>query len=131
MGWPGESATGAFAQSNQYNSARMTNRRLAILGAGNIGRALIGGLLRSGTRPEQLSVGEPVAAAREALARDLGITAAADNAAAVKDAAVVGLAVKPQDAAAGLPAPAGPWGAPGPPLTFLGARLAPAALPAW
>src|SRR5437868_4372990 len=45
MGWPGESATGAFAQSNQYNSARMTNRRLAILGAGNMGRALIGGLL--------------------------------------------------------------------------------------
>ncbi|TLZ34586.1 MAG: hypothetical protein E6K24_14290 [Gammaproteobacteria bacterium] len=59
MGWPGESATGAFAQSDQYNSARMTNRRLAILGAGNMGRALIGGLLRSGTRPEHLSVGEP------------------------------------------------------------------------
>src|SRR5256885_14586986 len=82
MGWPGESATGAFAQSDQYNSARMTNRRLAILGAGNMGRALIGGLLRSGTRPEHLRVGEPVAGAREALARDLGITAGADNAAA-------------------------------------------------
>src|SRR5256885_15945473 len=90
MGWPGESATGAFAQSDQYNSARMTNRRLAILGAGNMGRALIGGLLRSGTRPEHLSVGEPVAGAREGLARGLGITAGAGNAAAGRGAAAGG-----------------------------------------
>src|SRR5882762_8844302 len=110
MGWPGESATGAFAQSNQYNSARMTNRRLAILGAGNMGRALIGGLLRSGTRPEQLSVGESLAGAREALARELGIMAGADNAAAVRGASVVVLAVKPQDAASVLGALAGQWG---------------------
>src|SRR5256885_5683598 len=130
MGWPGESATGAFAQSNQYNSARMTNRRLAILGAGNIGRALIGGLLRSGTRPEQLSVGEPVAAAREALARDLGITAGADNAAAVKGAAVVVLAVKPQDAASVLTALAGGGGAQGALLISVAARLRGGAPPA-
>jgi len=109
----------------------MTNRRLAILGAGNIGRALIGGLLRSGTRPEHLSVGEPVAAAREALARDLGITAGADNAAAVKGAAVVVLAVKPQDAAAVLTALAGHWGAPGPLLISVAAGLRVAALQAW
>src|SRR5256714_5423277 len=106
----------------------MTNRRLAILGAGNIGRALIGGLLRSGTRPEQLSVGEPVAGAREALARDLGITAGADNAAAVRGAAVVVLAVKPQDAAAVLTALAGQWGAQGPLLIFVAARLRGASL---
>src|SRR5206468_8731265 len=106
-----------------YKSARMSNRRLAILGAGNIGRALIGGLLRSGTRPEHLSVGEPVAAAREALARDLGITAGADNAAAVKGAAVVVLAVKPQEAAAVLGALAGQWGAQGPLLISVAAGL--------
>src|ERR1700680_5348119 len=92
----------------------MTNRRLAILGAGNMGRALIAVLLRSGTRPEHISVGEPIAAAREVLARDLGITASADNAAAVSGAAVVVLAVKPQDAAAVLGALAGQWGAQGP-----------------
>jgi len=131
MGWPGESATGAFAQSNQYNSARMTNRRLAILGAGNMGRALIGGLLRSGTRPEQLSVGEPLAAAREALARDLGIMAGADNAAAVRGAAVVVLAVKPQDAASVLSALAGQWGAPAPLLISVAAGLRVATLQAW
>jgi pyrroline-5-carboxylate reductase len=81
----------------------MTNRRIAFLGAGNMGRALIGGLLRSGTRPEQLSVGESLPAARERLSRELGIAATADNRAAVAGAAVVVLAVKPQEAAAVLP----------------------------
>ena len=64
-----------------------------------MGRALIGGLLRSGTRPEQLSVAESQASARAAVARDFGITATADNAAAVAGATIVVLAVKPQDAA--------------------------------
>jgi len=96
-----------------------------------MGRALIGGLLRSGTRPEHLSVGEPVAAAREALARDLGITAGADNAAAVRGAAVVVLAVKPQEAAAVLGALAGQWGAQGPLLISVAAGLRVATLQAW
>src|SRR5882672_6187363 len=109
----------------------MTNKRLAILGAGNMGRALIGGLLRSGTRPEHISVGEPIAGAREALARDLGISASADNLAAVSGAAVVVLAVKPQDAAAVLAALAGQWGAPGPLLISVAAGLRVATLQAW
>lgn len=74
--------------------------QLAFLGGGNMGRALIGGLLRRGTRPEQITVGESVEAARTALARDLGITATADNVAAVENADLIVLAVKPQDAAA-------------------------------
>ena len=65
----------------------MSTRRLCILGAGNMGRALIGGLLRSGTRAELLSVGESVPAARELLARELGVSATADNAAAIAGAA--------------------------------------------
>jgi pyrroline-5-carboxylate reductase len=80
----------------------MTNRRVCILGAGNMGRALIGGLLRAGTRPEQLSVGESLPAARESLARELGVSATGDNAAAIAGARVVVLAVKPQDAATTL-----------------------------
>lgn len=76
--------------------------QLAFLGGGNMGRALIGGLLRRGTRPEQISVGESVESARTTLARDLGITATADNVAAVENAELVVLAVKPQDAAAVL-----------------------------
>ena len=67
-----------------------------------MGRALIGGLLRQGTRPDAISVGEAYAPARAALAKDFGITATADNAAAVANATIVVLAVKPQDAAAVL-----------------------------
>ena len=64
-----------------------------------MGRALIGGLLRAGTRPEQLSVGEPSRAAREELAREFAVSASPDNAAAIAGAAIVVLAVKPQEAA--------------------------------
>lgn len=67
-----------------------------------MGRALAGGLLRAGRRPEQLSVGESSAAARATLAHELGLTACEDNAQAADGAAVVVLAVKPQDAAATL-----------------------------
>ncbi|MBV8404574.1 MAG: pyrroline-5-carboxylate reductase [Gammaproteobacteria bacterium] len=80
----------------------MTNRRLCILGAGNMGRALLGGLLRAGWSPRQLCVAESAAAARAAAARDFGVDATADNHAAVAAAAIVVLAVKPQDAAAVL-----------------------------
>jgi len=78
----------------------MFDQTLAILGAGHMGRALLQGLLRSGTRPERLMVGEHSEAARSALARELGITAIADNARAVDGASVVVLAVRPQEAAA-------------------------------
>lgn len=67
-----------------------------------MGRALLAGLLRSGTRPERLSVGESSEEARLALARELGVSATADNARAVDGAAVVVLAVKPQQARAAV-----------------------------
>jgi pyrroline-5-carboxylate reductase len=80
----------------------MTHQHLAILGGGNMGRALIGGMLRRGTRPEHITVGESSEAAREALSADFGVQATADNAAAVEPAAVIVLAVKPQVAGAVL-----------------------------
>ncbi len=70
--------------------------QLTILGGGHMGRALIGGLLRRGTRPEHISVGESFTAARDALAADFGIQATTDNATAVEAASVVVVAVKPQ-----------------------------------
>jgi pyrroline-5-carboxylate reductase len=73
----------------------MSDQQIAILGGGNMGRALIGGLLRSGTRPERVSVGEASEAARLSLARELGVTATPDNARAIEGAALVVLAVKP------------------------------------
>lgn len=76
----------------------MSHLELTVLGAGNMGRALIGGLLRHGMRPEQITVGERHEAARTTLARQLGIAATPDNAAAIGKANLVVLAVKPQDA---------------------------------
>jgi pyrroline-5-carboxylate reductase len=83
--------------ASRYNP-RMSHLELTVLGAGNMGRALIGGLLRHGMRPEQIAVGESQEAARATLSRELGIAATADNAAAVQKANLVVLAVKPQDA---------------------------------
>jgi pyrroline-5-carboxylate reductase len=109
----------------------MTNRRIAFLGAGNMGRALIGGLLRSGTRPELLSVGERLPPVREALAHELGITATDDNRAAIAGAAVVVLAVKPQEAAAVLASLGGALGAARALLVSVAAGVRIAALESW
>jgi pyrroline-5-carboxylate reductase len=80
----------------------MSHIELTVLGAGNMGRALIGGLLRHGMRPEQITVGESQESARTALSRELGIAATADNAAAIRRASLIVLAVKPNDAGAVL-----------------------------
>jgi pyrroline-5-carboxylate reductase len=75
----------------------MTMPRVAFLGAGHMGRAIIAALLRAGFRAEDIRVGEPLATARDALARDFGVAASDDNAAALAQADIVVLAVKPQD----------------------------------
>lgn len=80
----------------------MSHLELTVLGAGNMGRALIGGLLRHGIRPEQIAVGESQEASRATLSRELGVTATADNAAAISNADVVVLAVKPHHASSVL-----------------------------
>jgi pyrroline-5-carboxylate reductase len=80
----------------------VSNKNIALLGGGNMGRALIGGMLRRGTRPEHISVGESSPVSRQALVSDFGITATADNAAAIDKAAIIVLAVKPQVAGAVL-----------------------------
>lgn len=76
----------------------MSHIELTVLGAGNMGRALMGGLLRHGMRAEQISVGESQEGARATLSRELGITATADNSAAIRKADLIVLAVKPHHA---------------------------------
>jgi pyrroline-5-carboxylate reductase len=73
-------------------------RRVAVVGAGTIGAALISGLLSSGWRDR----GDLVATARREdrvaeLEETLGVAATLSNAEAVAGAALVVLAVKPQD----------------------------------
>src|SRR5438445_647691 len=73
-------------------------RKIAILGAGRIGESLISGLLSSGWRaPEEIAATarreERVAELRERY----GVQATVSNGDAVVDAALVVIAVKPQD----------------------------------
>ncbi|MEM8599402.1 MAG: pyrroline-5-carboxylate reductase [Bacteroidota bacterium] len=77
----------------------LADHTFAILGAGNIGRALIGGLLRGGdVHPEQLRATRRNPYALDALREQFpGIQASTDNAEAVRGATVVILAVKPQN----------------------------------
>ncbi len=74
----------------------MASQRVAFVGGGNMARSLIGGLIARGSEPGRLSVSEPQAALREALAREFGIRAAQDNLDAIRGADLVLLAVKPQ-----------------------------------
>jgi len=80
----------------------VSSRTIAIIGGGNMGRALVGGLIRRGTPPGAIRVGEPHEAARQALQRDFGCVVAGDNAGCLQGADAVVVAVKPQLAAAVL-----------------------------
>jgi pyrroline-5-carboxylate reductase len=71
---------------------------IAFIGGGNMARALIAGLLRQAVPASQIRVGEPAAEARAALQRDCAVHVSADNAEALRGAALVVLAVKPQQA---------------------------------
>jgi pyrroline-5-carboxylate reductase len=92
----------ARTQAEESNSAPLS-RRVAILGAGQLGESLIRGLLHSRWRePADL-----VATARRLERLVHGVEATCDNAAAVDGAQLVVLAVKPQDTEVVLSAIAG------------------------
>ena len=80
----------------------LSTQTLAVLGAGSIGRALIGGLLRG----DDLTPGRITATRRSAAgladlgAQFPGVAVTDDNVAAVREASVVIVSVKPQNAAA-------------------------------
>ncbi|MBI4694242.1 MAG: pyrroline-5-carboxylate reductase [Gammaproteobacteria bacterium] len=71
-------------------------RGLAFIGGGNMGRAILGGLLAQGYAASRIRVADPEPAARALVAERYGVLATADNAEAVAEADVVVLAVKPQ-----------------------------------
>ncbi len=72
--------------------------QISFLGGGNMARAMIQGLLQRGVAAAQLRVGEPLPAQRELLQREFCVRALGDNLDAVRDATLVVLAVKPQQA---------------------------------
>ena len=71
----------------------------AFIGGGNMGGALIRGLIARGLPANKISVGEAHQVRRIQLADELGVHVTADNREAIAGADVVVLAVKPQDMA--------------------------------
>ena len=92
----------------------LRDQTLVVLGAGNIGRAILGGLVRGGDIPaERLRATRRSPDGLDELRERLpGVTVTSDNVAAVSGATVVLVSVKPQNAAA-LFAEVGPHLAPG------------------
>lgn len=83
----------------------MRSERIAFLGGGNMAEAILAGLLAGEVAsPERLVVADVAAERREHLVNRYGIETTADNAAAVRGADVVVLAVKPQQVAEALTA---------------------------
>jgi len=81
----------------------MRNERIAFLGGGNMAEAILGGLLAGDVAlPTQVVASDLSEARRAWLTTEYGIGVTADNVEAVRDADVVVLAVKPQQAAAAL-----------------------------
>lgn len=73
--------------------------KIAILGAGNIGEALIAGLVGSGVAPQAIVATNRSAERRQTIAETYGVGVEGDNRAAVADADVVLVCVKPAQVA--------------------------------
>jgi pyrroline-5-carboxylate reductase len=70
---------------------------ITFIGGGNMGRAIIGGLVAKGIRARDIHVVEVDAGARERLASELGVSTSDTPGEAVREADVVVMAVKPQN----------------------------------
>ena len=69
---------------------------ITFIGAGNMARSIIGGLVHQGYRPDTLCAADPNTDTLERLTQHFGVRTTSDNAHAVASADVVVLAVKPQ-----------------------------------
>jgi pyrroline-5-carboxylate reductase len=74
----------------------MENRKIAFIGAGNMARSIIAGLVASGFDAGSITATDPNQDQRDLLSQLYGINTSGDNLAAANDADVVVLAVKPQ-----------------------------------
>lgn len=74
----------------------MSTSRIAFIGAGNMARAIIGGLLAEGYRASDIIAAGPRAETLEKVKEEFSIAITTDNNAAAKNADVIVLSVKPQ-----------------------------------
>jgi pyrroline-5-carboxylate reductase len=104
---------------------------IVFIGGGNMGRALLGGLIADGTPAERLAAAEPDADRREALASEFGMLTAPHGGDLVGGASVVVLAVKPQVLKAVSQALAAHFGAARPLIVSIVAGVTEADIDAW
>lgn len=72
------------------------NATLCFIGAGNMAKSLIGGLIASGYSKQHIMATDPTAEQRNQITETFGIECLADNNSAIERADIVILAVKPQ-----------------------------------
>src|ERR1700691_2069944 len=78
-------------------SGKLANKKLAVLGTGKIGGILLRAFLEQKlVQPKRVHATVRHAEKARALAKQLGIQASTDNRAAMRDADIILLAVKPQ-----------------------------------
>lgn len=74
----------------------MNTLKIGFIGAGNMARSLIGGLIASGLSTDNIQASAPDTEQLNLLANDFGIHTGTDNQASVDQCNVIVLAVKPQ-----------------------------------
>ena len=74
----------------------MKNQKIGFIGAGNMARSLIGGLISSGVKNTKLFATDPSEETRNALTEDFAIQTFAENQKLVDECGVIVFAVKPQ-----------------------------------
>ena len=104
---------------------------IAFIGVGNMGRAILGGLINGGHPASKLRAADADAAACERVRREFGVAAGHDNRAAAAGADVLVLAVKPQQLKAVATDLLPPAGAPRPLVLSIAAGISTDALSSW
>lgn len=87
-----------MSSSNNNLDKQLNNKKISFIGGGNMAQALISGLISCGINPELITVSAPSVETREQYAKQQmhTVDSSVDPKAAVIDADVVVLAVKPQ-----------------------------------
>ena len=71
-------------------------KKLAFIGAGNMGSAILGGVIKAGVvSPENVTVADLYQPSLDRVKSEFGVNVTSDSSLAVKDADIVILAVKP------------------------------------
>ena len=81
------------------NDKRHDSTRIAFIGAGNMARSLISGLIASGHAPDDICASDPSIEQRNVI-EALGVATFAENDPAIEGADVIVAAVKPQPSGA-------------------------------